>query len=401
MSRTGRTLRRSPAGPFSPAGVLFVVGLVGSGSLLAADWPSFRGSPTQTGVATDPLPAELELVWSVDFADGIPGTAAIRDGRVYVGTLGGHVVCLSLEDGSEQWRFSTPEETNFRPGFTSAATATEDTVNIGDEDGTMYSLARDDGTLRWKKETGDQIVGGATAITVAGEERILFGSHDATLYCVRAKDGADVWSVRTEGPVNCSVAVVEGENGLRTFVTGCDEQFRVLDAETGEEVGRTPTGSPLIASPAVFGSDVYFGSYAGDIRGLNFDSLKQDWLVGEGTKAEPIHSSAAVTEEAVVIGGRDRRIQALSRTTGEPLWEVKTRSKVDSSPVVAPTEGGDLRVYVGTNDKRVLGIDLKSGEVVWEYRTKRPVSSSPAVAGGRLVIGVEGPEGQLLCFGKK
>ena len=366
-----------------------------------ADWPSFRGNAEQTGVSDEPLPDVLELLWSVDAPDGVPGAAAIVGGRVYIATLGGRVLCLELSDGSEVWRFETPEETNFRPGFNAPTTVFEETVFAGDEDGTFYAINRADGSLRWMKSTGDQIAGGATAVDTAEGPRVLFGSHDGTLYCRSVESGEEVWSGRTDGPVNCSVAIADSPEGRRTFVTGCDELFRVLDVETGREVGQTPTGSPLIASPAVRDGVVYFGSHAGDVRGLRLEGLTPAWVREPGRRGEPVHSSAAVTDRAVIVGGRDRTLHAYERSTGEPLWEVKTRSRIDSSPVVAPTEGGSPRVYVGTNDKRVLGVDVASGEIAWEYRTDRPVNGSPAVAAGRLVIGTDGPGGRILCFGKR
>ena len=69
---------------------------------------------------------------------------------------------------------------------------------------------------------------------------------------------------------------------------------------------------------------------------------------------------------------------------------------VSSSPVIA---GG--RVYFGSADKNVYGVDLETGKGVWKYRGKSDFNAAPSVAQGRLLIGSEGTQGRLLCFGAK
>src|SRR4051794_16779796 len=54
-----------------PAAVLVAVLLV------AADWPSFRGDPAQTGVAADPLPDVLAVRWTVKTGSD-PATASVE-----------------------------------------------------------------------------------------------------------------------------------------------------------------------------------------------------------------------------------------------------------------------------------------------------------------------------------
>lgn len=371
------------------SGIAVAIFLLTTGALRADNWASFRNGSQQQGVATSELPKTLDVRWEVDDEDGFITSPAIFDGQVYAGALSGTLRCVSLTDGSEIWTASTTaDESGFRPGFNSPPTVTEDSVYIGDEDGTFYAFNRNGGSLRWKKQTDDQIAGGATIVG----EQILFGSHDGKLYCVSKATGDEKWFFLTDGPVNCSVALAEADGKLRTFVAGCDELLRVIDVESGEEVGSMPLGSPLIASPAIMGQYLYVGTYAGEFSAIGWMTLQKKWT-HEGERGQPIHSSAAVTESVVVVGGRDRHLRAFNRETGDVLWEVRTRSKIDSSPVVA---GG--MVYVGTSDKRVIGVGLASGEVVWEHEAGRPVSVGPAVADGCLVIGTEGPRGKLLCF---
>lgn len=371
-----------------------IFGLLTSTIVLADDWSSVRNGPAQRGVAESALTGDLSIRWEKDAPDGIVASAAIYDGRVYVGTLGGMFWCLDVVDGSEVWTTSsTADDTGFRPGFTAPPTVTETAVFVGDEDGTFYCIDQKTGDVVWTKTTNDQIVGGATVVTVDDENRVLFGSHDGTLYCVRASDGEEVWAFQTDGPVNCSVALASDDGTRRTFVAGCDELLRVIDVNSGEQVASMPLGSPLIASPAIAGKMLYVGSYAGVFNAIDWTKLESSWSASEERTGQPIHSSAVVTDTHVIVGGRDRNLRCYERSSGKPVWVVKTRSKIDSSPVVS----GD-RVYVGTGDKRILGVGVTSGEIEWEYAAGRPVTVGPAIADGCLVIGTEGPRGKFLCF---
>ncbi len=64
-----------------------------------ADWPSFRGSPSMSGVAPTPLPEKPQLLWKHEAGSAIASSAAIVGDRVYVGTQKGEVLCVRLEDG--------------------------------------------------------------------------------------------------------------------------------------------------------------------------------------------------------------------------------------------------------------------------------------------------------------
>jgi eukaryotic-like serine/threonine-protein kinase len=108
----------------------------------------------------------------------------------------------------------------------------------------------------------------------------------------------------------------------------------------------------------------------------------------------PYFSSPAVTQDRVIFGGRDRRIHCVDRATGEKIWTLAARGKVDSSPVVC----GD-KVVVGADDGRLYLIALADGKELWDFEIGQPITSSPAVASGRVVVGSE--DGSVYAFGTK
>ncbi|TWT62242.1 beta-alanine-activating enzyme beta-propeller domain-containing protein [Rubinisphaera italica] len=354
------------------------------------DWASFRNGNSLHGVATSSLPDKLTQLWTYDSKDGIPGTPAIVDGHVYCGLLDGYVVCLKLKTGEDVWKYRSIEDVDpksFAPGFKAAPLVTESSVFIGDEEGIFHCLDRKTGKKKWTHETFGEIVSSASII----DDRIIFGSYDNSLYCLKAETGEELWKFETEGYVNCTPAIINGF----TFVTGCDEQLRVIDVVTGEQVKIMPLNTYLIASPAIMGDTLYVGTYASEVIAVNWKNLTTEWAYRAAVGEFPYHSSAALTKELVVVGGRDKVVHAINRLNGEEVWTFATRGKVDSSPVVV----GE-RVFVGSDDGYIYGLELNTGKELWKERIGRKVPGSPAVGEQVLVIGSAETNGKLFAFGQ-
>ncbi len=355
------------------------------------NWASFRQNAAQTGVAESTLPEKLELLWEVAAGDQIVATCAIVDDRVYVPCLSGELLCLELASGKTIWTYKTVavvDPNSFAPGFKSSPTVVDGTVYAGDEDGVFHAIDSKTGQQKWKFESGGEIFSCA-AVT---DGRVLFGSYDNCLYCLKSDDGSLVWKFETQGYVHCSPAVVEG----KTFVAGCDEHLRIIDIVTGEQAGDLPLSTYLIASPAVIGNLLYVGTYGNEIVAVDWKAVKEIWRKRTTDADAPIHSSAAVTNELVVVGGRDKAITALNRETGHRVWSVQTRGRVDSSPAIAGN-----RVFVGSNDGNLYELNLTDGKERWKFNAGKPITAGPAIGQNVLVIGCESRDGKLYCFGEK
>ena len=80
------------------------------------------------------------------------------------------------------------------------------------------------------------------------------------------------------------------------------------------------------------------------------------WTYRHRAREMPFYSSAAVATDRIVVGGRDRIVHCLARSTGKALWTFATRARVDSSPLVV-----DGRVFVGSSDGNLYELDLATG----------------------------------------
>jgi len=356
-------------------------------------WATFRNGNRQLGVAKTTLPEKPELLWKFTTPDGMVGCAAIVGEQVYVPCLNGELVSVDRRTGTKQWSYRSidnPDPKEFAPGFKAAPTVDATMVYVGDEEGTLHAVDRATGKRKWKFKTGDDIAG---AVALVGD-KLVFGSHDFSLYCLKAADGSIVWRFQTENYVNCSTAI-EGNN---TFIAGCDTKIRVIDIVHGKETHEVPLGDGayLIASPAVLGDVLYVGTHDGRFVAVDWNKQQVVWTYTDPKLPLEYRSSAAVVDPYVLVGGYDKKLHCLDRKHGNEIWNYRTHARIESSPVVV----GE-RVFVGSGDGGIYGVNLKDGKESWRFPAGRSIIASPAVGEKCLVIGTEGPNGTVFCFGAK
>lgn len=350
------------------------------------DWPSFRGTPDQRGLASSDLSADPQLKWEFRSPDGWIGACAIVGDHVYAPALHGDLHCLSLATGAEVWTYRSiddPDPKTFAPGFKATPLVTADAVYVGDEDGVLHAVRRSDGQLLWRFATGAEIAG----CVAMYEDRLLLASHDSFLYCL-SKDGSELWKFQTNDRINCSPAIAE----QFTYLAGCDEHLRVIDVSAGTEVRDIPLGSFLIGSPAIVADRLYVGTHAGDVVEVNWKTGDVGWRYTPD-RPMPFHASAAVTDDVVLIGGHDKLMHAIDRATGEGRWTFETRARIESSAVVV----GD-RVFFGSGDGNLYGVSIADGEAVWKFNSGSAITAGIAVGQNHLVVGEDDRNGRLLCF---
>ena len=345
------------------------------------DWPLFRGDALASGVSKSVLPAKLELLWKVPSqGTAFESTPAIVDGVVYIGDMDGRLYAFDLGTGEKKW------ESKFEDGFLAGIAAKDGAIYLGDIAGKFYCVDAATGKTRWGFTTQAEIDSSANFY----KDRVIVGSQDATLYCLSRSDGKLVWKFSIADQIRCSPTIVEN----RAFVAGCDSKLHVVDLDEGKELASVEIEAPTGVTPAVRGERVYFGTEAGTFFAVNWRNATVAWTFQPDRGNQPFRSSPAVTAEAVVFGGRNKRLHALDPQTGKPLWEYTTRNRIDGSPVVV----GD-RVFVGAADGRLYALDLKTGKLDWQYEAGGGFNGSPGVSRGRLVIAND--NGTVYCFGEK
>ena len=344
----------------------------------ADNWSQFRGNARLTGVSDSAVPAEVKLLWTYEAGDSIESSAAIVGTTVFVGSQKGELTSLNLDNGSVFWKYKIDD-----PIGESSPAYSNGVVYIGDLGGWLHAVNASDGKKLWAFKTGTEI---KSSPVVVGD-RVLIGSYDENLYCVNTRDGSQAWKFKTNGPVHSTPSVF---NGMALFA-GCDEQFRAIRISDGKEVFSVSSDAYTGASPAIRGDSAFYGTFNNEVLSVNLTTHKVAWRYEHPQRKFPFYSSAAVTADRVVLGGRDKMVHGIN-LNGKVAWTFATKARVESSPAVASG-----RVYVGSNDGRFYVLSLDTGAKLWEFTAGAPLSASPAIAKGRIVIGSQ--DGRLYCFG--
>lgn len=348
--------------------------------LVGGDWPLFRGDAACQGVASSELPEKPQLLWKVNPGSSpFDATAIIVDQTVYVGD-GEAFYALALADGKPRW--SVPID----QGFMASAAVRDGRIYVGDAAGVFHCLRAQDGHELWRYITAAKINSSANIF----EDSVLFGSQDGSLYRLRSADGKLIWkyTIKADGGIQSSPSL----SGAQVLFAGCDGSLHVVNAETGKHLRSIELRDPTLASAAILGNHAYFGTEGGNFLAIDWQLPKLLWTHRNPRSDLAYRSSAAITKDRVVFGGRNKTVEGLDPKDGKPVWSFMTGGAVDSSPVVA----GD-RVYFGSADGRIYGLSLDTGRLAWKHDTGGGFTAAPAIAGGRLVIGNE--NGTVYCFG--
>ena len=344
----------------------------------ADNWSQFRGNHRLTGVSESAVPATLKPLWTYEAGDSIESSAAIVGGTVFVGSQKGELIALSLDNGSVYWKFATGSPIGeSSPAFSAGV------VYIGDLGGWINAINATNGQKLWAYKTGGEI---KSSPVVVGD-RVLIGSYDQTLHCLSTRDGSVLWKVKTNGPVHSTPSISDG----LAYIAGCDELFRAIRVSDGREVFTISSGAYTGASPALKDDAAFYGTFDNEVLMVNLKNRSIGWRYQHPQRKFPFYSSAAVFQDRIVLGGRDKMVHGLD-PTGKGVWTFTTQARVESSPAIA---GG--RVFVGSNDGRFYVLNLTTGAKLWEFTAGAPLSASPAIARGRIVIGAQ--DGRLYCFG--
>jgi outer membrane protein assembly factor BamB len=364
---------------FSVVALCLWVGVVSS----RADWPVFRGNALQTGVAPEPLPDKLEILWQFQVKGAIEGSAAIAGDMIFFGGEDEFLYALSLTDGALKWKYKTAGSVKIGISFNGGL------VYVGDDDGKFHCVDAKTGQKRWIFDTQADITSAANF----DGDKVLFGAGDQMLYCLdKDQGGKPLWTFKLPGgPVMGSPAIIDN----RTFVAGCDSELHVIDTTNGKEIKGVQLDGQVGSTPALGGDFLYVGTMTNQVQAINWKKGEVAWSYEAKKKQQPFYASVALTKDLVLAGGRDRLLHAIDRATGDIKWTFPTGSRIDCSPVVA----GD-RVYVGSLDGKLYVVDLKTGKEVQAIQLgTQGIIASPAVSGGRLVIGTV--DGVLYGLGKK
>jgi len=389
-------------------GVLFAV----PPTAQASDWPMWRGDALRSGSSTDELPRRLSLAWTTQYS---PRQSAWDDPlnhdlmpfeRVFEPIVVGQTMLIGFNDsdklvaldtasGEERWRFYTEGPVRLAPA------AYAGNVYFVSDDGYLYCLSIADGSLQWKYR------GGPSDRKLIGNRRLIsmWPARGAPVI----RDGVVYFAASIWPMMGTFIYALDAETGKVEWINdGTGAQFVVQPHNNPAFAGIAPQG-PMVATddallvsggrsvPAcfdrktgkfryyhlaangkrggssVFANEKFFFSHEREGRFSRFGLRKGDKLESsrgtrkrkkkgkENTGVQPV-----VTSDAIYYSG-DSIIKWNLRSLRTPAWEIKADATGDM--ILAGT-----RLYAaGKNSITVL--QLASG------------TRSPTIAGRTAVDG--------------
>ena len=351
------------------------------------DWTIFRGDPALSGYTATALPAKPKLLWSFQTGPRTVSSPLVRDGVVYWCDRRGMLYGVN-EAGKQVYGVDLGTLIEATPLIYG------DVLYIGTIDGHLLAVSLSDGSTVWDYATEGQISGAPNRLRFAGRDAIVVGSYDNWMHCVDAADGTLL--SRFESGYYLNGAVAAHKQSL--LFGGCDQYVRIIDGEAGVQTDSLHVDAYIPGSPAIVGDVAYIGDYAGNIYEIEIADSRfaAHRKIREAEKGEGDFTSIpAVDSKAVYAYTGDRHLAAYSRKDGSELWSVLMKGLIgESSPLVCRD-----KVLACTKLGIISIFDKDDGRLLWEYDAGEDILGSPAVMKGRFYVLTA--KGTLLCFGNK
>jgi outer membrane protein assembly factor BamB len=197
------------------------------------------------------------MIWTYKAGGAVKGALAYSDDRLYFGDYGGSVTALDLR-GHRVWKTGTSGRSFGRVGRVYSTAAVKfGRVYLGSLDGRVYSFVARTGRLAWSHSTGGYVYASPAVARVPGTgPTVYIGSYDGRFYALDARNGKERWRYNAGSKISGSATVV---GKVVYFANLGAKETSGLDVRNGKRVFKYPRGSftPIISD----GKRLYLTGY--------------------------------------------------------------------------------------------------------------------------------------------
>lgn len=337
--------------------VILLLLLLVAPSLLAEDWPQWRGKDrlgvwTESGILERFPPGGPQRIWSSPVAHGYAGPA-VAGGRVFVTDYRSmqnrkgqeRVLCLAEDSGKPLWEKAWPVDyagLQYPLGPRATPTVDGDRVYVLGSMGDLLCLRVSDGTEFWRRNfqrdfaaelptwgfVGAPLVDGNRLIALVG------GSPDAKVIAFDKLTGKEVWrALDAKAEPGYDPPVIVEAGGVRQLIIWHPAAVASLNPETGQ---------------------VYW---------------EQPFKIQAGlTVATPVFSRHGLLVSSFYNGSRMYRLLD-TRPAAELVWKGSSDSEIDTdglhSLVTTPVVAGDHIYGIGSYG-HLRCLDARTGKRIWD-----------------------------------
>ncbi len=246
------------------------------------------------------------LKWKFKTGDVVHASPAVAGGKVFIGSWDSYFYALDASTGEVKWRYKTGEDADIhnQVGIQSSAAVVDGLVYFGCRDAHLYALDEQTGQLKWSYSTkGSWVI----ASPVVDQGKVYFTTSDTgLLYAADAKSGSILFSIEFKHwPLFSSPALA----GNTIYVGSTAGTMSAVDLASHAIAWSFATDSSIKNGPAFSkpdGSPDYTSVYASDFYDDIIAGCNKLLALG------PILSSPVVVDSEVYFGGTDGNLYALN-----------------------------------------------------------------------------------------
>lgn len=385
-----------------------VVALTATPTLAAAataDWPAFRGNRGDGTAAAGILdPAKgLEVVWKRPIGSGYSAISTAGGVGVTMAVDGEHDVVLAfdLATGKDRWKHQLAPFYKGHDGSDDGPIATPaiagDRVFALGPRGHLVALSLGDGSVAWSRTLGESDsrspVYGHAASPVLVDDLVLVlsgGAAGKTLLALGQRDGALAWSWGDD-QVGYQTPLVAEVGGERQVVVFTNRHLAGLDPKTGAERWKhehtKEGGDDFSGQPVELGDGRFLIQLNNESAVVTVSREGGAWSTRELWRTNSIQRSFAVPvlHQGTLYGYSGRFLTAVDPATGKTLWKSRPpgglgMTLVDGQLVIVGEGGALVRVKAAPGGYEEVGRAAALGETGYSTPT---VIDRP---GGGLVL---------------
>lgn len=244
--------------------------------------------------------------WTVDVgAERVRATPALRSNTLYVPVSDDSVVAVDTATGDERWRVALDGDDGADPTAPGTPAVADGRVYVGSSWG-VHAFDALSQAVDWETSTA------AVCSPPAVLDDWLWAGTDEGVVALDASDGDDHWTHALDDRVTAAPAVDVEASRVYVATTGGD--VAALDAATGDPAWTTALDRRVLASPALADGTLYVGHVGGDVAVLDAATGEvQDVYEATGQ----LYASPAVHEAALYYGTGTGTVYAVTDAEAE------------------------------------------------------------------------------------
>ena len=383
--------------------------LICAGSVLAQDWPQWRGANRDGMVSgfntPQQWPKELTQKWKTPVGTGCATPALVGD-KLYVFTRQGDeeaILCLNAADGKELWKDKYAAQAvtgapSRHPGpRSSPAVADGKIVTLGV--GGVVSCLDLNGQLLWRKDPFPKIVPrfftSTSPIIVDGMAIVhVGGAGNGAIIAFDLATGNEKWRWAAEGPEYASPALMTVD-GVKQIVTLAEKDIVGIGTADGRLLWQLPFTIPQgsraynAATPIIDGQTVIYMGAARGIKAVKIEKKGDSFAATElwsNPNVAP-QFNTPVLKDGFLFGLSDKgNLFCVDAKTGKTAWIDETsRDRSGFGPVVCA--GSCLMALPSSSELIVYKPNDKQYEELAKIKVSdTPIYAHPVLAGNRIIV---------------